>query len=96
MQGEGRDGDSSISEDYEEDITCFENTEMKDYDIREEGNDDEVQFEGRGPRLDDIFNTERDISKDITFEELGLEDILAQYRVIIEELNKLAQWYPKS
>ncbi|CCD49154.1 predicted protein [Botrytis cinerea T4] len=77
MQGEGRDGDSSISEDYEEDETCFENTEMKDYDIREEGNDDEVQFEGRGPRLDDIFNTERDISKDITFEELGLEDILA-------------------
>ncbi|KAM0160889.1 hypothetical protein ACHAPG_002647 [Botrytis cinerea] len=77
MQGESRDGDSSISEDYEEDETCFENAEMKDYDIREEGNDDEVQFEGRGPRLDDIFNTERDISKDITFEELGLEDILA-------------------
>ncbi|TEY56938.1 hypothetical protein BOTCAL_0223g00180 [Botryotinia calthae] len=78
MQGESRDGDNSIPEDdYEEDETCFEDTEMKDNDTREEGYDDEARFEGRGPRLDDIFNTERDISKDITIEELGLESILA-------------------
>lgn len=44
---------------------------MKDYKIHEEEDDDEAQFEGRGSRLDDVFNTERDISKDTTFEELG-------------------------
>ncbi|KAF7935001.1 uncharacterized protein EAE98_003046 [Botrytis deweyae] len=75
MRGEVEDDDNSISEDdYEEDETSFGDTEMKDHDIHEEEDDDKAQFEGRGPRLDDIFNTERDISKDITFEELGLDE----------------------
>ncbi|KAF7918595.1 hypothetical protein EAE99_008789 [Botrytis elliptica] len=75
MRGGVEDDDNSISEDdYEEDETSFGDTEMKDHDIHEEEDDDKAQFEGRGPRLDDIFNTERDISKDITFEELGLDE----------------------
>ncbi|KAF5868205.1 putative kinesin light chain protein [Botrytis fragariae] len=78
VRGGIEDDDNSISEDgYEEDEACFEDAGMKDYCIHEQDDDDEAQFEGRGPRLDEIFNTERDISKDITFEELGLDkDIL--------------------
>ncbi|KAF7885851.1 uncharacterized protein EAF02_004360 [Botrytis sinoallii] len=75
MRGGVEDDDNSISEDYyKENEACSEDAGMKDHGIHEEEDDDKAQFEGRGPRLDDIFNTERDISKDITFEELGLDE----------------------
>ncbi|TGO46790.1 hypothetical protein BCON_0307g00010 [Botryotinia convoluta] len=75
VRGGTRGDDESIfkDDDDEKHETDFGDTDMEGFDIREEENDAETQFEGRGPSLDDIFNTERDTSEDITFVGLGID-----------------------
>ncbi|KAI9642421.1 hypothetical protein NHQ30_009226 [Ciborinia camelliae] len=64
---------SEDGDDVDYDEAGSDVSEVEVCDALEKGESDESKFKGSGPSLDDIFKWERDTSKDITFEKLGLK-----------------------